>query len=534
MTTFAGTGQLVRLALRRDRIMVPAWLVALVLTLYSSVASTVRLYPSEQAREQLAAGIADNPAVIALYGPVTDLSTLGGLATWKPNTILAVLIALMSTFLVVRHTRADEETGRLELVGAGVVGRHAALTAAIVVAAGTNVAMTALMLLSLLGQGLPTSGIAALTLGYGAVGLVFTAVAAVAAQLTESSRTANGIAVTVLAAAFLLRAAGDSAGEGGPSWLSWLSPIGWVQKAHPFGDLHWWPLLLPLGFAVLATATAYRFAGRRDLAAGLLPPRPGPARASGWLRTSFALAWRLQRGALLGWAVGFAVLGGVLGSIASTIGDVLGDQGGPISEMLQRIGGTRVLTDAYLGTSMGIAALVATAFAVQATLRLRGEEAGQRVEPLLSTRVGRIPWALSHAAIAVLGPAVLLGVAGLAAGLAHGARVGDVGGQLPRLLGAALVQLPAVWVVVGITLALFGLVPRLATAGWGILVAFLLLSEVGPTLKLDQRLLDLSPFVHTPHLPAAPLTLAPLLALTAVAVVLAATGLVGLRRRDIG
>jgi ABC-2 type transport system permease protein len=531
VNAFAGTGALIRLDLRRDRVMLPAWLVALVFTLYISVVSTVRLYPTDQGREQTAAAIGKTPAVLALYGPATDLGTLGGLATWKPAMILAVLTALMSMFLVVRHTRADEEAGRLELLSAGVVGRYAALTAALIVAFGTNVLLAALMMVSLLGQPVPLNGVVALSLGLGGVGCVFAAIAAVAAQLTESSRTANGITASALAVAFLLRAAGDAASE--VSWLSWLSPIGWTQKVHPFGDLRWWPLLLPVGLAALATVAAYTFAGRRDLAAGLLPPRLGPASASPALRSAPALAWRLHRGSLLGWAVGFAVLGGVMGSIASTIGDALGDNAA-LRDFMARLGGTQIMMDAYVATSMGIAAVVAAAFAVQATLRLRAEESAQRVEPLLATRLGRVQWALSHFGIAVLGPAVLLAVAGTAAGLAHGSRVGDVRGQFWRVLGSALVQLPAVWVVAGLTLAVFGLLPRYATVGWAALVLFLLIGELGPTLELNQKLQDISPFVHVPRLPVADLTLLPLLALTLVAAALSATGLVGMRRRDIG
>jgi ABC-2 type transport system permease protein len=533
MSALTGTGELVRLNLRRDRVMLPAWLAALVVTLYGSVASTAQLYPTAQSREQAAVLIGKTPAVVALYGPATDLGTLGGLATWKPNTMLAVLIAVMSMLIVVRHTRADEEAGRLELVGAGVVGRYAALTAALVVAFGTNLVLAALMAVSLLGQDLPIDGVVALALGFGAVGWMFAAIAAAAAQLTESSRTANGITASALGLAFLLRAAGDTAGESGPSWLTWLSPIGWVQKLRPFGDLHWWPLLLPLGLVVLATTVAYLLAGQRDLAAGLLPPRRGPAHAAPTLNSPLTLAWRLHRGSLLAWTVGFVIFGSVAGSVASGVGELVGDNP-QMREFLQRMGGQQTLVDAYLATTMGIMAIVATAYAVQAALRLRVEENAHRVEPLLATPVGRIRWALSHFGIAVLGPAVLLAAAGLTIGTAHGARTGSIGDQLPRILGSALVQLPAVWVVAGITLAAFGLVPRFATLGWAALVLFLLLTELGPVLDLDKRLLDVSPFRHVPQLPVAEFAVTPPLALVGVALVLTAAGLVGLRRRDLG
>jgi ABC-2 type transport system permease protein len=102
-----------------------------------------------------------------------------------------------------------------------------------------------------------------------------------------------------------------------------------------------------------------------------------------------------------------------------------------------------------------------------------------------------------------------------------------------QLLGAALVQLPAVWVLAGIAVALFGLVPRLAAAAWGALVAFLLLTEFGSFLNLSRWVTDLSPFSHVPKLPGGTFTATPLLWLTAIAVALIAVGLAALRRRDL-
>jgi ABC-2 type transport system permease protein len=68
---------------------------------------------------------------------------------------------------------------------------------------------------------------------------------------------------------------------------------------------------------------------------------------------------------------------------------------------------------------------------------------------------------------------------------------------------------------------------------WGALAVFLLVLLVGTTLQLNQWLLDVSPFTHVPHLPGGTATATPFVVLVAVAAVLAASGLTGLRRRDI-
>src|SRR5208282_3297018 len=153
-------------------------------------------------------------------------------------------------YIVVRHTRADEEAGRLELVGSAVVGRQAALTAGLLTAVSANVAVAALLSVVLSAVGLPATGSVAFALAIGASGLAFTGIAAVTAQLASGARGARGICFGVLGAAFMLRAIGDSAGPSGPSWLAWTSPLGWVELTRPFDGQRWWVLALPCAVLV--------------------------------------------------------------------------------------------------------------------------------------------------------------------------------------------------------------------------------------------------------------------------------------------
>lgn len=527
MNPFTGTRTLARLALRLDRVRLPIWVVGIAVLPAATAAQYKQLYPDDQAIRDVA-GIVTNPSLVALNGPLFG-ATLGGLTAWKIVVTALVLVALMSLFTIVRHTRADEEAGRLELVRAGVVGRYAPLTAALLVVALADLAIVVLVALGLIGTGLSAGGSVLLGLAIGVMGVVFAAVAAVAAQLTESARAATGIGAAVLGGTYLLRAVGDT----GPTWVTWLSPFGWMMQLRPFAGDRWWVLGLAAGLIVVLAGSAYTLVARRDLGAGLLPQRPGQAQAAPSLRSPFALAWRLHRGILLGWMVAMALCGATLGGATNGIGNAVGVNQ-QVTDLLARMGGSKGLVDAYLAAIFGITGLVVTAYAVQATLRLRAEEAGGRVEPLLATRVGRIRWALSHLLFALLGTAVLLAITGVTAGLSYGLQVHDVGGQVPRLLGAAMVQLPAAWVFAGLGVALFGLAPRLAALTWAGLVACLLLLEIGALLGLNQWLVDLSPFAHPPKLPGSAFTATPLLWLTAVAAALIGAGLAGFRRRDIG
>jgi putative exporter of polyketide antibiotics len=528
MNTLAGTAGLVRLILRRDRLLLPLWILLFALIPISYVSPFAELYPTAAARQQYA----DNAGFTTLYGRLSGTS-LGEFITWRLGFV-PVMVGLLSLLTVIRHTRVEEETGRRELLGSGVVGRHAGLAAALAVTFGANLVLAALLTLGMPTQDLPVAGSWALGLEFAAAGSVFAAVGAAAAQLTSSATSARGIATSILGVAWLLRATGDTSDQagGGLGWLSWLSPIGWVQRIHPYGEERWWLAGLAAGLAVALGAVAVALSARRDLGAGLLPARLGPATAASRLGSPLALAWRLHRGLLAGWIAAFVALGVLFGSTAEGVGDMLRDNPS-LRDYAARTGDQAAIVDAYLAAVMSLVGLIAAAYAVQATLRLRAEEASGRAEPVLATAVGRLRWAVSHLVFSVLGPTAALATAGLATGLAYGLGTGELGRQLPRGLAAAMVQLPAVWVLAAIAVALFGLLPRLTLVAWGPLGVCLLLGLVGTAVQLDQWLLDLSPYTHTPKLPGAAVSTAPLIWLVAAAGALGAAGLVGLRRRDL-
>jgi ABC-2 type transport system permease protein len=533
MTALAGIGPLARLALRRDRIMAPVWIYVLTALMAGTGYSFKELDKTQAARDQVAAGTVHNAAVLALTGPLYGTS-VGALTAWKYGASAAAAAALMSIFIVVRHTRADEEAGRLELVGSTAVSRSAALAAGLIIAAGASCVLALLLAVGLLAVGLPAGGGAALGLAIGSCGLVFAGVAGVAAQVAGTARGARAIAIGVLIVSYLLESVSAAAGPAGPRWLGWLSPIGWALRVQAFAGDRWPLLAAPVVAAVVLVAVAGVLQARRDLGTGLAPPRPGPARAAPSLRSPIALAWRLQRGALLGWTCCILLVGAVVGGAAKGIGSMLGSSTA-VRRELTRLGGQHGVTDAYLAATMGVVGLAAAGYAISAVQRLRSEESAERAEPLLATATSRTSWMAGHVIIAACGAAAMLAAAGLGAGLSYGIRAGDLGGQLPRLLGAAFAQLPAVLAVAGVAVLLFGLRPRSCVAGsWAALALGALLVLFGPALTLPQWLQDISPFTHVPKLPGGAVTAAPFGWLALAALALAVAGLAGLRHRDIG
>jgi len=528
--SLVGTRALIRLALRRDRILLPAFLVIVVGMVASGTQATIAFYPNLQSRIEAATVVNTTSSTLAMFGPIHDVTSLGAVSVFKLGMMGLIAIAILAARLVVRHTRAEEETGRLEMIGATVVGRRAPLTAALVVAGGMSIVTGGAAALGLVAAGLPREGSAILGAGFAALGLACAAIGALTAQVTMSARAAAGMATGAIGVFYLVRAIADAGPDGNLAWLSWASPIGWYQQTRPYAGNRWWPLALPLVLAVVMLVVAYAAAARRDFAAGLLADKSGRATASPSLATPLALAWRLQRGSFFIWASSFLVVGAVIGGITSSVSGFLDSP--PVQDLMRRFGGVENVTDAFLSVELGMMAVVVTVYGMQAAMRLRAEETGLRAEPMLATPVTRIPWVWSHLTIALAGSAALMAIAGLSAGLTSAAQV-DIPHQFWRVVEAAIIQVPAIWVVIGIGIAAFGLAPRLVIAGWVALVFFVLLGEFGPLFRLDQWLMNLSPYAHTPRMPGGHLTTGPLVWLIGIAAALIAAGLVGFRRRDL-
>jgi ABC-2 type transport system permease protein len=522
-----GTPALVRLALRRDRWLLPLWILGFAFMAYSSAVATKDLYPEVASRVSAAETVNATAALVALYGRIYDPSSIGALSLFKLTALGAAMVAILMVWLVVRHTRAEEETGRLELVGAGVVGRAAPLAAALIVAIGGSVALGLLTTLALIAGGLSGAGSVAFGVGWALTGIAFAAVAAVTAQVTTGSRAAIGLGVVAIGVAYALRAVGDLA-EQGPGWASWLSPIGWTQQIRPFAGDRLWVGLIPLVFAVVLVVAAFVLRSRRDIDAGVLPDRPGPA--VGRLHGVYGLAWRLQRGLLIAWAVGVAAMGMVLGSVAHNVSGLLDSP--QMKQYLVLLGGEQGITDAFLAAEIGLLGTIIAAYGIAATAHLRSEEAAGHTELLLSTATTRTRWAGSHYVVAMVGVAVVVGLTGLAAGLGHGLAIGDLS-QVGRVGLAAAAQIPAAWVMASIVLALFGSIPRWIGAAWALFAVFVVVGEFGSLWQLPDWVLQLSPFAHSPRLPGGEVVVGSLTGLVVAAAVLAALGFVGWRRRDL-
>lgn len=541
MNDLAGTGRLLSLALRRDRVQLPVWIASLTALHAFSVQAMVALYGTEAERASMARGVAVSGVALMFNGLVSgaDLGTLT-----MSQTLLVMIIgsALMSTFCVVRHTRQDEETGRTELVVASAVGRQAPLAAALVIVTIANVVLGLLNVVVLAAFGLPWSGSLAAGASIGSVGLAFGALAAVAAQLATTSRAANGLAGAAVAVAFAARGIGDMASSVDrtgvrviSSWPSWLTPMGWGQQVRPYDDDNWLLVGAVIAFAVVASFAAFLLLEHRDVGSGMLATRPGPATAGRSLAGPFGLAWRLQRNVFVGWAVAMVVLGLAFGAMSQEIDDLVGSSDATI-DILEGFGGAGSLEDVYLAATIAMAGLGAAAYTVQAATRVVHEEATGTADTILAAAVSRTRWLASHATIAALGTVALLLIMGACTGVAHGAvGGGGVVRQTATYARAGVLQAPAAMVLGALAVMLFGLAPRRArVVAWCAYAACIALGQMGELLRLPAAVLDLSPFTHLAAAPVEPAALIPSMVLLVVSGALVAAGVAGFERRDVG
>lgn len=526
--TLAGLGAMVRFVVRRNRVRLAVWLVVLV-GLFAYVGAYYKsLFTTQQALDDFAK-VSDTPGIRALTGLAAAPNTLGGAVWTKVWMTCALALAFGVVFLVTRNGRADEEVGRTELLRSRELGLHAYSAASWLVCAVLSVLVGALIAVVSAASGLDPYGtgitgsliVGASVTGVGLVGL---GVGAVAGQVASTSRGANALGSAVLGVLYVMRMVGDL----GDGRLTWASPVGWGQEMQPWGADRWWPFGLLVVLAVVLLALATVLEALRDHGAGLMPQRPGPAGAPMRYATPLGLGLRLQRGPVIGWSVTVVLCGLLFGSVVHAMDNLLNDAGTPLPAVLRGRG-----IDALMAVLAGMIALVVAVFAVQSATTLRGDEASGLVETQLAGALSRTRWALQRLLIPAVGAAVLLAAGGALLGASYGATVHD-GSWTGRMAVASLVYWPAVMVLVGVAVTLFGWLPRLAVAlTWGLLAALWFVMLIGDALHLPHWVLDVLPFSATPYMPLDPMRWTPVVVMTAVAALLVWAGVDRFARRDV-
>ncbi|WP_277207352.1 ABC transporter permease [Isoptericola croceus] len=533
-STLTGTGALVRFVLRRDRVRLAVWTGSIV-AFYAYFTFALDTIFASPVAQQGRAAVMETPAGIITGGPGYGLDhyTTGVAMANEGITWVVLALAIFSILHMVRHTRAEEESGRSELVRATVVGRHAPAVAAAITLMVVQAGIAVLSALAMVAVGdLAAVDSFAMTVGSALSALVFGAVALVVCQVTAHARSATGLGLAVFGAAFVVRAVGDMRATGG-STLSWFSPIGWAQQMRAFVDLRWWPALLSVAAIAVLLWVAAVLASRRDFGGGLVAGRPGRADARASLRSPVALAWLQQRGALLWSCLGLGLMwfatGTLLPEIGTMIGDIIADN--PVAQQVFGADSSQ-LSVIFLNVVILYAVLCCAGYAIVMAQRPKHEESSGRAEVVFSHPVSRYRWFGAQLAMAALGTAVLLAVSMYAMWLGA-VVVGWEDQTFGDYTAVVWTYLPALGVYLGLVAALYGWAPRLTGVAWALLAYTFVVGLFGNLFEIPDWAFKLSPFDWVPMAFSGDLAAGDVAVLWAVAVLLAALGFVGFRRRDL-
>lgn len=524
-----GLGSFVRLFGRISRRQIVLWVLAMVVIIAASVVALKEAYPDQRALDARAA-LLGNPSAVLMTGPAFSLDHYTLWAAVANELFLYVLIAgaIMSIVLTVRHTRTEEEAGRLELLRSLPTGRLAPPGAALLLVAIANLALGVAVSVGVLVTGAAVADGLALGAATALTGMVFAGIAAVAAQLTEHGGTASGLSLGALALAFLVRGVGDVI-EAEGSWLSWFSPLAWAQQTRVFVDLRWWPLALSALALLALLVLAGHLSRRRDLGSGLRPAGAGPATASAALRGPAGLARRLLTPTMLVWTIGLFLFAIAFGSLASSLED-LADQVQALTDFAPI--DLDDLTGSFTAYIVLMLALGPLGLIVAGVLRLRAEEQAGRLAGVLVAGTSRLGFTLRWVLVVALEACVLQVLLGLGTGLGVWQATGEAS-WVPETTLAALAYVPAIAVAGAVALALYGLGVRLAGLAWLMVVWAALDTFLGDLLGLPEWARGLSVLHHVPFAPTDDLEAAPLVVLSLLAIVLTAVALAAQRRRDL-
>jgi ABC-2 type transport system permease protein len=526
-SSLTGVGHLLRLIVRLDRLRLPLWLVGLGGTIVASALAVPPLYDTPEKVAGYARAIGVSPVNYLMSGRQVGLDTLGGIVANEISQVAQLGVCLMVLFLLVRHTRAEEESGRAELLRATVLGRHAATLAGLGYGVGVALLIGAVTTASMLAAGLAVDGSLTYGTGLALLGVAYAAVTLVAVQISTSVRGALGLGGAAIAVGYLVRGIGAMEDNA----LVWASPFGWAQGMDAFGGERWWPGLVLIAFTGLLLGLAAWLTAHRDFGGGLLAARPGRARAGWLLHTPFGVATRIQRGLLIGWATGLTLLGLLYGAVIPTIPDLIASN----PEMADLFGASAdaedALVDAFLAYIFVFMAIISCGFVVSSVLRLRAEEEAGRAEAVLATPVSRTTWMAATVAVAFLAVAKLTLLMGLGLAVGYALGSGEWDQVLPQV-GGQLAYLPGTLVIGALAAALYGLLPRGTGLAWAVVAVVALQLMLGQLLGLPDAVEAISPFWHLAEVPVEDFEVAPVLVLLLVAAALVAAGLWGYRRRD--
>ena len=527
---------LTKLILRRERVTSTLWIL-ISAGFVALIAAGMAGAMDEASRLEMAA-VMENPAMVAMVGPLIGTS-FGAFFTTMMLVFTALAIVVMNIMFVVRHTRADEEKGRYEVVRSLPTGRLANLNAAIVAVVLINLVLavaTGLLLFAFGDYSMCFNGSMLWGALLGSVGLVFAAITAVFSQLSSGSRGAMGYSFMTMGVFYMMRAVGDAgaaAGNSGTAVLSLISPLGLIIHAEAFQSNHWWPIFVLIAIAIPIAAIAYRLNLTRDIDQGFFPDKQGKATGGKLLRTHFGLSVKLLKTSLIVGTITIFLIGASYGAI---MGDIEGfiETNEFYQQLILWMDGISMPL-LFAGMINFVASMMALIPMLLYVLKVRGEEKDVRAELVLATPVCRYKYLGGYIIIAFVSSVVLQFLTAFGLWISATAVLPDPSEfPLSSVLMGNLVYLPALWVMISLAILLIGIAPKATGFIWGAYGFVFLMGMFGRMDIFPAWTQNISPFGFIPQYPMESIVMLPLVVLTVIAAALTTVGLIGFRQRDIG
>lgn len=513
---------------RTERAAIAPWLALLTALAVTSMLAFAWVFPDAASQAALERSVGANPTFKLVFGPALNLRTGEGFTAWRSGQLGYLFAGLMAILLVVRLTRAKEDSGEAELVGATALPRSAQLSAALVFSTLVALALGVVSTAATIACGGAPSQIPYVTLGYTGAALCFGAVAAVCSQVASDARAASTYAIVCLGAAFLLR--GSLQVLDAPRWTDLLSPFGWLSEVGASVDNRSWPFIALVGCAAMLWTLAFRLQARRDFGRGLVGTRAG---RSQWPRRLplLRLVLRLNRGTVAAWSWGLGVVGGVFGYLATSMSDLLTNNPGFAAALASGAVTRDQVTFEFLGMLLKLAGLLAAAAAAGMIQRLATEEVERRGDPVLAGAVTRTRHYAAYSLTALAVCTLLMVWAGTLMAIVSSNVDSQIDGGL--VFRQSLATIPASLLLAACSALLVGLHPTRRQFGWLAIVGSFALTILAPLFNLWDWVDGISPYWHVPNVAAIAPDWWSLLRLTAIAATFTALGFIGYRRRDL-
>lgn len=534
MNSGAKTGYLLRANLKQNRIKHFIWIVILV-GLFASAATKFNVLFGTQADINAIVETLKTPAMVSLFGEfsATKPYTTANVFASEMLVFLGMFMVFMNISLAISNTRAEEDSGLLEMVRSRAVGRLAPTYATILEILLINGLMGGLYVASLISanlNGATIQGDILMGVSIASIGILFGFIALLMAQLANNARSASFMSYGLYGFFYVVRMMTDVAN---PDW-TWLSPVGWIQKTAIYTHNYWLPVILTLGLGLICLVFAIKIVETRDIGSGILSIRNGKAQAGNILSSPLGLVLTLERNSIIGWIFGGLVLGAAYGSVFNTIGDIIGSNPTyrKILGVTQINAANRELILNFLNMLGMFFIAIAAISGLVIIFRLKSDEKKGYLEILHSKSISKTRLALSYFGVGtVVSSVVFTGT--LASAFFVGNSTLDHPIATTYFWEALLGFVPATLFFVGIGAFLTGAFPKLTNLLWLYLAASILVKMFGPLLNLSDKIANISPMGWVGKVPTEQVDTTLAVILSVLFLFLTILGLIGYNKRDL-